>query len=64
MVNLVYIVGGEKHCRPIQTPEELIAACATSEKIPELVDGRTGEDIYKYAFVQVNWRTAGVWVCL
>ena len=56
MVNLVYKVGGEKHCRPIKTPEELIAACNTPENIQNWNDFRsTGEDRYKHALVQVNY---------
>ena len=56
MVNLVYKVGGEKHCHPIKTPEELIAACNTPENIQNWNDFRsTGEDRYKHALVQVNY---------
>ena len=56
MVNLVYKVGGEKHCRPIKSPEELIAACNTPENIQNWNDFRsTGEDRYKHALVQVNY---------
>ena len=56
MVNLVYKVGGEKHCRPIKTPEELIAVCNTPENIQNWNDFRsTGEDRYKHALVQVNY---------
>ena len=56
MVNLVYKVGGEKHCRPIKSPEELIAACNTPENIQNWNDfRRTGEDRFKHALVQVNY---------
>ena len=56
MVNLVYKEGGEKHCRPLKTPEELIAACNTPENIQNWNDFRsTGEDRYKHALVQVNY---------
>lgn len=56
MVNLVYKVGGEKHCRPITTLEELIAVCNTEENVRNWNDyRRTGEDRYKHALVQVNY---------
>ena len=56
MVNLVYKVGGEKHCRPIKSLEELIAACNTEENIRNWNDYRsTGEDRLKHALVQVNY---------
>ena len=56
MVNLVYKVGGEKHCRPIKSLEELIAACNTEENIRNWNDyRRTGEDRFKRALVQVNY---------
>ena len=56
MVNLVYKVGGEKHCRPIKSLEELMAACNTEENIRNWNDYRsTGEDRFKHALVQVNY---------
>ena len=56
MVNLVYKVGGEKHCRPIKSLEELIAACNTEENIQNWNDyRRTGEDRFKHALVQVSY---------
>ena len=56
MVNLVYKVGGEKHCRPIKSLEEMIAACNTEENIRNWNDyRRTGEDRFKHALVQVNY---------
>ena len=56
MVNLVYKVGGEKHCRPIKSLEELMAACNTEENIRNWNDyRRTGEDRFKHALVQVNY---------
>ena len=56
MINLVYKVGGEKHCRPIKSLEELMAACNTEENIRNWNDFRsTGEDRYKHALVQVNY---------
>ena len=54
MVNLVYKVGGEKHCRPIKNLEALKAACNTEENIRNWNDyRRTGEDRFKHALVQV-----------
>lgn len=56
MVNLVYKKGGEKHCRPITTLEELIAVCNTEENVRNWNDyRRTGEDRFKHALVQVNY---------
>ena len=56
MINLVYKVGGEKHCRPIKSLEELMAACNTEENIRNWNDyRRTGEDRFKHALVQVNY---------
>ena len=56
MVNLVYKVGGEKHCRPITTPEGLKEACNTPENIQNWnMYRQTGEDRYKLALVQVNY---------
>ena len=56
MINLVYKVGGEKHCRPIMSSEELIAACNTEENIRNWNDYRqTGEERFKHALVQVNY---------
>jgi len=56
MINLVYKVGGEKRCRPIKSPEELMAACNTEENIRNWNDyRRTGEDRFKHALVQVNY---------
>lgn len=56
MINLVYKVGGEKHCRPIKSLEELMAACNTEENIRNWNDYRsTGEDRFKHALVQVNY---------
>ena len=56
MVNLVYKVGGEKHCRPIKSLKELMAACNTEENIRNWNDYRsTGEDRFKHALVQVNY---------
>ena len=55
MINLVYKVGGEKHCRPIMSSEELIAACNTEENIRNWNDYRqTGEERFKRALVQVT----------
>ena len=56
MVNLVYKVGGEKHCRPIKSLDELIAACNTPENIQNWNEfRRTGKDCYKHALVQVSY---------
>ncbi len=56
MVNLVYKVGGEKHCRPIKSLDELIAACNTPENIQNWNEfRRTGVDRYKHALVQVSY---------
>ena len=53
---MVYKVGGEKRCRPIKTPEELMAACNTPKNIQNWNDfRRTGEERYKHALVQVNY---------
>ena len=54
MINLVYKVGGVKHCRPITTLDELMAACNTEENIRNWNDyRRSGDDRYKHALVQV-----------
>ena len=54
MINLIYKVGGEKHCRPIKTLDELMAACNTEENMRNWNDyRRTGEDRFKHALVQV-----------
>ena len=54
MMNLVYKAGGQKHCRPVKSLEELMAACNTPENIRAWNDcRRTGEDRYKRALVQV-----------
>ena len=56
MVNLVYKVGGEKHCRPIKSLDGLIAACNTPENIQNWNEfRRTGVDRYKHALVQVSY---------
>ena len=56
MINLIYKVGGEKHCRPIKSLEEMIAVCNTEENIRNWNDyRRTGEDRFKHALVQVNY---------
>ncbi len=56
MVNLIYIVGGVKHCRPIKNRDALIAACNTPENIKNWEEcRRTGEDKFKHALVQVNY---------
>ena len=56
MINLVYKVGGEKHCRPIKSLEEFTFACNTEENIRNWENyRRTLEDKYKHALVQVNY---------
>ena len=56
MVNLVYKEGGEKHCRPIKSLEELMAACNTEENKRNWNEyRRTGEDRFKHALVQVSY---------
>ena len=56
MINLVYKVGGEKHCRPIKSLEEMMAVCNTEKNIRNWNDyRRTGEDRFKHALVQVNY---------
>ena len=54
MINLIYKVGGEKHCRPMKTLDELMAACNTEENMRNWNDyRRTGEERFKHALVQV-----------
>ena len=56
MINLVYKVGGEKHCRPIKSLEEFTLACNTEENIRNWENyRRTLEDKYKHALVEVNY---------
>ena len=55
MVNLI-ITGGEKYCRPLQTLDELKAACNTPENINNWNQYRTTHDEkFKHALVQVNY---------
>ena len=54
MVNLVYMEGGEKHCRPISSLEEMIKVCNTEENMKNWrLYRQTGEVQYKRALVQV-----------
>ena len=54
MVNLVYMEGGEKHCRPLTSLEEMMKACNTGENVKNWKMYRqTGDDCYKRALVQV-----------
>ena len=39
MINLIYFVGDEKHCRPIFTLDDYIRACNTEEMEPVPPDG-------------------------
>ena len=56
MVNLVYKVGGVKHCRPIKSYDELIAACNTPENIRNWDEYRKSNDRrYKENLCQVNY---------
>ena len=55
MVNLI-ITGGEKYCRPLQTLDELKAACNTPENINNWNQYRaTHDEKFKHALVQVNY---------
>ena len=55
MVNLI-ITGGEKYCRPLQTLDELKAACNTPENISNWNQYRaTHDEKFKRALVQVNY---------
>ena len=54
MIILVYKEGGEKHCRPITSREELIKACNSEENVKNWkLYRQTGEEHYKHALVQV-----------
>ena len=54
MVILVYMEGGEKHCRPLTSLEEMMKACNTDENVKNWKMYRqTGDDCYKRALVQV-----------
>ena len=56
MINLVYFVGDEKHCRPISTLEEYIKVCNTEENVRNWnLYRQTGEERYKRALVQVSY---------
>ena len=56
MINLIYFVGDEKHCRPISTLDDYIKACNTEEnKKNWILYRQTGEERYKRALVQVNY---------
>ncbi len=56
MVNMIYIVGGEKRCRPLKSLEDYIKACNTAENRRNWdMYRQTGEDRYKRALVQVNY---------
>ena len=54
MVILVYMEGGEKHCRPLTSLEEMMKACNTDENVKNWKMYRqTGDDCYKRALIQV-----------
>ena len=56
MINLIYFVGDEKHCRPISTLDDYIRACNTEENKKNWnLYRQTGEERYKRALVQVNY---------
>ena len=56
MINLIYFVGDEKHCRPISTLDDYIRACNTEENRKNWnLYRQTGEERYKRALVQVNY---------
>ena len=56
MINLIYFVGDEKHCRPISTLDDYIKACNTEENVKNWnLYRQTGEERYKRALVQVNY---------
>jgi len=56
MVNLVYRVGGVKHCRPIKSLAEMTAVCNAPENVSNWrMYRQTGEEKYKRALVQVNY---------
>ena len=56
MVNLIYMEGDEKHCRPLTRLEDLMAACNTAENTDNWRRYRkTGQEQYKRKLVQVNY---------
>lgn len=56
MINLVYKLGGEKHCRPISSLDEFIKVCNSAENARNWQLYReTGNERYKRALVQVNY---------
>lgn len=56
MVNLIYKVGGEKHCCPIQNLDDFVRACNTPENVRNWdMYRQTGENRYKMALVQVSY---------
>ena len=56
MVNLIYMVGGEKHCRPLKNSKELMEACNSPENVKNWKLYREpGKDCYKKALVEVNY---------
>jgi len=56
MINLVYMQGGKKYCRPIKSLDEYIRACNTRENIDNWNAYReTGDEKRKRRLVQVNY---------
>lgn len=56
MINLIYVEGGEKHCRPLTNREELISYCNSDENRQNWNEyRRTGDDRYKRQLVQVAY---------
>ena len=56
MINLVYMQGGKKYCRPIKSLDEYIRTCNTRENIDNWNAYReTGDEKRKRRLVQVNY---------
>ena len=56
MINLIYIQGGEKRCRPIKSLEDFKQVCNSAENVRNWnLYRQTGEEKYKRALVQVNY---------
>lgn len=56
MINLIYIEGGEKHCRPLTSREEFVSYCNSDANRQNWNLYRsTGDDKYKRQLVQVAY---------